>query len=213
MSSRITSLLAKAALAEGLQIADTDGHKVDRLKEDRFGLLGKTIETIGNLERHEIIGQMVVEADEVAEGAKTGIEIRVFGVEHLSDMKTLARKLAKQAKQRVVAALYDVNARAERFLFEDEEETTATETKPLKSMASRHERRMANNARLANWDKIQESAKQMRQAEAARQEQLAAERKAKEESARREYEAKHPVSSGKIPLVDYVPPKWAFKTA
>ena len=129
--TNVTSLLAAAALAEGLKIADSDGHKVDRIREDRFGLLGKTIETIGNLERHEIIGQLVIEAEDVAQGAKTGIELRVFGVEHLSEMKTFARKLAKQAKQKVVAALYDVNAHAERFLFEDEDESIeTTESQP-----------------------------------------------------------------------------------
>jgi len=128
MSKRITSILAAAALAEGLQIADSVGHKVDRLKEDRFGLLGKTIGHVGNLERHELIGQLVVEADEIAQGAKSGIEIRVFGVEHLKEMHELARKLAKQAKQRVTAALFDVNAHSEVFLFEDEDETTEIQT-------------------------------------------------------------------------------------
>jgi len=70
---------------------------------------------------------------------------------------------------------------------------------------------MARNERLANWDKIQKSAQAKRRADAEEAELVAASKKAEAAKAQLEYEAKHPVSSGKIPLVDYVPPKWDFK--
>ena len=105
--------LAEAALKAGLQIADAGGHKVDRPKEDRFELLGSSIEQIANLQRHEIVGELVI--------GET-INLRTYGVEHFKSMARLARVLSKVAKQRVIASINDCNVRKEVFEFEDEEQ-------------------------------------------------------------------------------------------
>jgi hypothetical protein len=108
--------LAEAALKAGLQIADAGGHKVDRPKEDRFELLGQTIEQIANLQRHEIVGEVVVDEDDGS------VCLRTYGVEHFKSMSRLARMLSKVVGRKVRASINDCNVRKEVFEFEDEEQ-------------------------------------------------------------------------------------------
>lgn len=117
-NQNMSTKLALAALKAGLKIANTDGIAIQTApKGESFLVLGKAVETFGNLERHEIVGSVV----------KVGhaIEMRVFGIDNLLAMTKQASTLSRAVGRKVKACLADVSAHIERFQWEVDEAPAA----------------------------------------------------------------------------------------